>query len=123
MVRNTTDQELTLPQSVVIGKIMFFDISDTILSANDLLQEVQPQSIRLHGRRAVRPERDAEPPHEPFGIQSSRVICAKAYLMRNTRLSFEIVLPGARVTRLLSRTTSGVIRKATMCEMLPVMLM
>ena len=61
--------------------------------------------------------------HEPRVIQSSRLNCANAYLMRKTRLSFETVLPGPSVSRPLSRVMSGVMRNATMCEMLPVMLM
>ena len=42
--------------------------------------------------------------------------------MRNTRLSLEMLLPGT-FNRALWRTTSGVMRNATMCETLPVMLM
>ena len=61
--------------------------------------------------------------HDPRVIQSSRLNCANAYLTRKSRLSFEMVLPGPSVMRPLSRTMSGVMRKATMWLMLPVTLM
>lgn len=41
VVRNYSTSEVTLSPGEIIGKITFFDISDTILSADDLLSEVQ----------------------------------------------------------------------------------
>src|SRR5437763_1895960 len=52
--------------------------------------------------------------HDPFGIQSSRFVCTNAYLILNSRL------PASELAVLVSRLTSGVMRKLTMCEMLPV---
>ncbi|SRR6266542_1336047 len=41
VVRNMSDRDVTLVPGEVVGKIMFFDISDSILSAEDLLADVQ----------------------------------------------------------------------------------
>lgn len=41
VVRNFSGQEVRLSPGEIIGKVIFFDISDTILSADDLLEEVQ----------------------------------------------------------------------------------
>src|ERR1700704_4903826 len=52
--------------------------------------------------------------HEPFVIQSSRFVCTNAYLILNSRL------PASELAVLVSRLMSGVMRKLTICEILPV---
>ncbi|PYR54372.1 MAG: hypothetical protein DMF91_26960 [Acidobacteria bacterium] len=54
--------------------------------------------------------------HEPLVIQSSKLNCANAYLIRNSRL------PASELPVPASRDTSGVMRNAIRCEILPVML-
>jgi hypothetical protein len=54
--------------------------------------------------------------YEPRVIQSSKLVCRKAYLIRKTRL------PESELAVLVSRVMSGVTRNATMCEMLPLTL-
>jgi hypothetical protein len=65
---------------------------------------------------------NAETDPAPFGIQSSRLTCPKAYLMRNTRLSLVMLVPGPVVNRPLSRVTSGVMRNEMMWLSWPVTL-
>ena len=50
--------------------------------------------------------------HDPGVIHWSRLICAKAYLIRNTRLPFSELDP-------VSRAMSGVILKATRRDSVP----
>ena len=53
VIRNYSEQEVTLSPGDVIGKIMFFDISDTILSAEDLLKEVQENAQNQVREKAI----------------------------------------------------------------------
>jgi deoxycytidine triphosphate deaminase len=54
VVRNFTDHEVTLTPGDVIGKIVFFDISDTVLSAEDLLEEVQRNAQNVVRQNAIK---------------------------------------------------------------------
>ena len=53
VVRNFSDHEVTLAPGETLGKIMFFDISDTILSAADLLKEVQENTQNQVRQKAI----------------------------------------------------------------------
>jgi len=53
VVRNFSDHEVTLTPGEILGKVMFFDISDTILSAADLLKEVQENTETQVRRKAI----------------------------------------------------------------------
>jgi deoxycytidine triphosphate deaminase len=53
IIRNFSDQEITLLPEEIIGKIIFFDISDTILSAEDLLAEVQNNAQNQVREKAI----------------------------------------------------------------------
>jgi len=52
-IRNFSDNEVTLSPGEVIGKIVFFDISDSILSAEDLLKEVQKNAQNQVRQNAI----------------------------------------------------------------------
>lgn len=53
VVRNFSDHEVTLTPGEILGKVMFFDISDTILSASDLLKEVQENTQNQVRQKAI----------------------------------------------------------------------
>lgn len=52
-VKNFSNQTVTLKPEEIIGKIVFFDISDTILSAEDLLEEVQKNAQNQVRQNAI----------------------------------------------------------------------
>jgi dUTPase len=52
-LRNVSDQEVALNTGDVIGKVVFFDISDTILSAEELLSEVQKNAQNQVRKAAI----------------------------------------------------------------------
>jgi len=53
VVRNFSNKDVTLSPKEVIGKVVFFDISDTILSAEDLLKEIQTNAQNQTRKRAM----------------------------------------------------------------------
>ncbi|MFN2453259.1 MAG: hypothetical protein ABR577_03465 [Pyrinomonadaceae bacterium] len=53
VIRNFSNQEVMLSPKEVIGKVVFFDISDTILSAEDLLKEVQENAQNQTRKNAI----------------------------------------------------------------------
>lgn len=53
IIRNFSDHEVSLTPGEILGKIMFFDISDTILSASDLLKEVQENTQNQVRQKAI----------------------------------------------------------------------
>jgi deoxycytidine triphosphate deaminase len=53
VVRNFSDHTVALTPGDILGKIMFFDISDTILSAADLMKEVQENTQNQVRQKAI----------------------------------------------------------------------
>lgn len=53
VVRNFSDKEVILNSKDALGKITFFDISDTILSLDDLMQEVQRNVQNVTRQKAI----------------------------------------------------------------------
>lgn len=53
VIRNFSNKAVTLSPGEVIGKVVFFDISDTILSAEDLLEEVQKNAQNQIRKKAM----------------------------------------------------------------------
>jgi deoxycytidine triphosphate deaminase len=53
VIRNFSDQEVNLSPGDIIGKATFFDISDTILSAGDLLDEIQKNTKYQAREKAI----------------------------------------------------------------------
>lgn len=53
IIKNFSNQELVVNHGEIIGKIVFFDISDTIISAEDLLNEVQEDTHNQIRKKAM----------------------------------------------------------------------
>lgn len=53
VVRNFSDQIVLLSPKEIIGKVVFFDISDTILSAVDLMNEIQTNAHNKARQNAI----------------------------------------------------------------------
>lgn len=54
VIRNFSEREVRLSPEEIIGKVIFFDISDTILSAEDLLAEVQHNAQNQVREKAIK---------------------------------------------------------------------
>jgi len=54
VIKNFSNQNVTLNPGEIIGKIVFFDISDTIVSAEDLLTEVRDNAANQIRENALK---------------------------------------------------------------------